>query len=99
MREAQPSCLSLSRTNVFLTDALHEGGVEAVGQQRLRQLPEIQLQCSRDGVDVHVAQHHQDVFGVCSRDRRIRNTFYLSNSFHNIHMRLGVCQVFYVRLH
>lgn len=57
--------LSSSTTNILLTDALHEGGVEAVGQQRLRQLPEIQLQRSRDGVDVHVAQHHQDVFGVC----------------------------------
>lgn len=62
---AQPQCLSSSTANISLTDALHEGGVEAVGQQRLRQLPEIQLQCSRDGVDVHVAQHHQDVFGVC----------------------------------
>lgn len=63
---AQLNCLSSStEKNLLLTYALHEGGVEAVSQQRLRQLPEIQLQCSCDGVDVHVAQHHQDVFGVC----------------------------------
>lgn len=62
---ALPHSLSSSATHIPLTYALHEGGVEAVGQQRLRQLPEIQLQRSSDGVDVHVAQHHQDVFGVC----------------------------------
>lgn len=62
---AQLCRLLLSTTNILLTYALHEGGVEAVRQQRLRQLPEIQLQRSRDGVDVHVAKHHQNVFGVC----------------------------------
>lgn len=46
------------------TYALHEGGVESVGEQRLRQLPEVQLERSCDGVDIHVAQHHQDVFGI-----------------------------------
>lgn len=50
------------------TYTLHEGGVEAVGEQRLWQLPEVQLQRSRDGVDVHVAQHHQNVFGICRSD-------------------------------
>ena len=50
------------------TYALHESGVEAVGEQRLRQLPEVQLECSCDGVDVHVTQHHQDVFGICRSD-------------------------------
>lgn len=62
---AQLYSLSSSTTNILLTYALHEGAVEAVGQQRFRQLPEIQLECSCNGVDVHVAQHHQDVFGVC----------------------------------
>lgn len=50
------------------TYALHEGRVEAVSEQRLRQLPEVQLQCSRDGIDVHVTQHHQDIFGICGSD-------------------------------
>lgn len=50
------------------TYALHEGGVEAVGEQRLRQLPEVQLQRPGDGVNVHVAQHHQDIFGICGSD-------------------------------
>lgn len=50
------------------TYALHEGRVEAVGEQRLRQLPEVQLERSCDGVDVHVTQHHQDVFGIYKPD-------------------------------
>lgn len=55
------------------TYALHEGGVESVGEQRLRQLPEVQLERSCDGVNVHVAQHHQDVFGIYGSDRVIKD--------------------------
>ena len=55
------------------TYALHEGRVEAVGEQRLRQLPEVQLERSCDGVDVHVAQHHQDIFGIYRPDTHIIN--------------------------
>lgn len=47
------------------TYALHEGWVETICEKRLRQLPEVQLECSCDGVDVHVTQHQQDVFGIC----------------------------------
>lgn len=77
------------------TYAFHEGGVEAVGEQRLRKLPEVQLQCSRDGVDVHIAQHHQNIFGIYRSDRQIEsedatllkthnNTAALSNSRNDI---------------
>lgn len=41
-----------------LTNALHEGWVQAVCEQWLWKLPEVQLQCPRDGVDVHVTEHH-----------------------------------------
>lgn len=46
------------------TDALHEGWVQAVSEQGLWQLTEVQLQRPRDGIDVHVTQHHQDVFAI-----------------------------------
>lgn len=59
------------------TYALHEGRVEAVGEQRLRQLPEVQLQRPSDGVDVHVAQHHQDIFGICRWDRHARSEHHI----------------------
>ena len=46
------------------TYALHESRVEAVSEQGLRELTEVELQGSCDGIDVHVTQHHQDVFGI-----------------------------------
>lgn len=43
-----------------------------VGEQRLWQLPEVQLERSCDGVDVHVTQHHQDIFGIYRREKAAR---------------------------
>lgn len=46
------------------TNALHEGRVQPICEKRFRQLPEIQLERPCYGINVHITQHHQDIFGI-----------------------------------
>lgn len=48
----------------FHTYSLHERQIQPVCEQRLRQLSEVQLQSPGYGVDIHLTQHHQDIFGI-----------------------------------
>ena len=49
----------------LLTNALHEGGIQSVCEEGLGQLPEVELEGAGNGIDVHVAQHQQDVLVIC----------------------------------
>lgn len=40
------------------TDAFSEVGVQFVREERLRKLPEVQLEGACNGIDVHLTHHH-----------------------------------------
>lgn len=49
----------------LLTDATCEVRVEVVGEERFRQLSEVQLQCPCDGVHIHLTHHYRHIFMIC----------------------------------
>ncbi len=58
------------------TNALHEGWVQPVCEKRFWQLPEIQFQCPCYGINVHVTQHHQDIFGIWERETERKSKWF-----------------------
>lgn len=48
------------------TDPPGKVGVQLVGEERLRKLPEVEFERAGDGVDIHLPHHHGHVPLVCT---------------------------------
>lgn len=72
------------------TSALHEGRVQSVCEKRFWQLPEIQFQCPCYGINVHITQHHQDIFGIWKRERDREKEWMICH--HNTRCRKHSCR-------